>query len=94
MARYIHTMATEHPVLQELRALGERPIVNAHEAAVWIACCPMKDAGGWHVEARIERPEWWKPTTRAHGNELIEEMAVEARRLVHERRSTTRGGAY
>lgn len=35
---YIFDRMNKHPLIQELRRVGERPILNVDEGAIWITC--------------------------------------------------------
>jgi hypothetical protein len=91
MARYVHASVMNHPELEPLARARQRWQVHAHERAIWIAAVREPAHGGWEIEARIERPEWWRPSTRANGDAIVAEL-VSGILLEWECRARSEGG--
>lgn len=85
MASYLHATVPIRPDLEPLRAAGHRITIHASTAAVCIPLYPWRDRGGWQEHAKIERPEWWVPARRSHGDRLADELAARALEIFHAR---------
>lgn len=79
MTRYVHRAIAEHPELEPIRQARKPIVVHAHERAIFATTLREVDGNGWRIEVRIERPTWWEPVSRAHGDELVEELAAGVR---------------
>ena len=76
MTRYVFERVKVHPNLEPLRQAKVRYLVHAHAEAIWIAAVPNVASSNYLIESRIERPEWWKPSTMANGDAIVAELVA------------------
>lgn len=73
MLTYVHREIRLHPALAPMQNAQQTVLVHAHAGAIFATAVREPQGSRWLIEVRIERPEWWLPVSRRHGNALVKE---------------------